>query len=132
MMAFASLGVSFYAGVLNDWGRTEGGDYGPGPQYLMLTALPWAVLAIGPIAVNMMADDKQETMCSTDRELFRSQKGVFALAVAMGITVLVNIGFAIIPPLIDPPLEPETRAEIRIWRMFVTNACMIGVLTLSF
>lgn len=136
MMAFASLGVSFYAGILNDLGREEG-SYGRGPQYLMLTALPWAIFAIGPIAMNMMADDKQETPCSTDRELFRSQKGVFALAVAMGVTVLVNIAFAVVPPLLleedgSPSLSPEQRASIRIWRMFVTNAFMVGVLTLSF
>lgn len=137
MMAFASLGVSFYAGVLNDWGRTEGGDYGPGPQYLMLSALPWAVLAIGPIAVNMMADDKQETACTTDRELWRSQRGVFMLAIAMGITVVVNIAFAVVPPLLvdedgSPSLSPEQRASIRLWRIFVTNGFMVGVLTLSF
>jgi len=131
MMAFASLCVSFYAGVLNDLG----------PQWLMLTALPWAVLACGPIAVNMMADDKQETPCTTDRELFRAQKGVFALAVAMGLTVMVNVGFAVIPPLLDgeckkpdgsPSLCDPQIATIRIWRMIVTNACMMGVLTLSF
>jgi len=131
MMAFASLVVSLYAGVLNDLG----------PQWLMLTALPWALLACGPIAVNMMADDKQETPCTTDRELFRAQKGVFALAVSMGLTVIVNVAFAVVPPLLDgdcekgdgsPSLCPDAIASIRIWRMFVTNACMVGVLTLSF
>merc|ERR1712050_613462 len=55
----------------------------------------------------------------------------------MGITVVVNIAFAVVPPLLvdedgSPSLSPEQRASIRVWRIFVTNSCMMGVLTLSF
>jgi len=114
-MTIASTTASLYAGVLND-------IPGNGPQLLMWTALPWAVLACGPIAINMMADERQETPCTTDRELISRSKGVFLLATAMGITVLVNIAFGIVPDL--KPLKGM--------RMFITNACMCGVLTLSF
>jgi len=114
-MNVASTFVALYSGALNDNGER-------GPQYLMMTALPWAILACFPIGLNMMADERQETPCTTDRELIRRSTRVFTLAIAMGITVLINVSFSIIPDL--KPLKLE--------RMATTGTLMVGVLALSF
>jgi len=114
-MTIASTFVAFYSGILNDNGEQ-------GPQYLMYSALPWAVLACIPIGTNMMADERQPTPCTTDRELIVRSKKPFTLAIAMAITVLVNISFSVIQDLKKYKME----------RIITTNCFMLGVLTLSF
>jgi len=114
-MATAQMCVALFSGVLNDNGPR-------GPQYLILTALPWAIFACFPIGFNMMADERQPEPCKTDTELIRRSTKVFTLATAMGITVLVNVSFSVVADL--KPLKEE--------RMLTTGALMVGVLALSF
>merc|ERR1740121_65756 len=73
LMTAAGTLASLYSGVLNDLN----------PQWLMWTAVPWAVMACIPIALNMMADETMDSPCKPDTDLMRQQKGAFSLAVAM-------------------------------------------------
>jgi len=114
-MTVAQACVAFYSGLIIDSGSR-------GPQILMLTALPWAVMACFPIGFNMMADERQETPCTTDRELIKKSAKVFTLSTVMGIVVLINVSFSIVPAL--KPLKEA--------RMLTTGFLMIGVLALSF
>jgi len=114
-MTIAGTAVALYSGILIDAGSR-------GPQILMLTALPWAIMVCFPIALNMMADERQESACSPDTELIKKSKKVFTLAIAMGITVLINVSFAIVQDL----------KPMKLTRIMVTSGLMVGVLALSF
>jgi len=114
-MTFAGFVVALYAGALNDYGSS-------GPQYMMLVSLPWAALACFPIAFNMMADERQETPCKTDTELFRRQGKIFGLAIFMGVTVLVNVAFGTV----------EVLTPWKKTRLLVTNGLMGAILLSSY
>jgi len=91
-----------------------------GPQFLMKGAIPWAVLALVPVALNFLGDEKDPNFCKIDFDLAKKNKKIFFLATVLGFTTFVNVGFGL------------TAGSYALTRLFVSNALMCSVLGVAF
>lgn len=105
--------VALYGGFLNDMGST-------GPQFLIMTTLPWLLFAAVVFLLNYMGDERQKDACKPDLALAKDHSRLFFVALALSGTTIFNAVFGLLA------------AEWVLTRVVLTNIAVLSLLCTMF